>query len=170
MQQMQHCLLHFALASFRTRGHSPTYFFLRVPFISLFAGKSFDITYVRLKFYSSRPDSFAIYKRTSSDAPWTAYQYYSASCEDTYGIRNREIITSDNQAKAICTDEFSDISPLTGGSVAFSTLEGRPSAYTFEHSMELQVGAGGRCWLLKISIWIPRIYSLVFMIWRVLLL
>ncbi|KAI0234202.1 Laminin subunit gamma-1 [Lamellibrachia satsuma] len=100
--------------------------------------KSFDITYVRLKFYSSRPDSFAIYKRASQDEPWSAYQYYSASCEDTYGKRNKEIITAANEAKAICTDEFSDISPLTGGSVAFSTLEGRPSAYNFEHSAELQ--------------------------------
>ena len=29
--------------------------------------------------------------------------------------------------RALCTSEFSDISPLTGGNVAFSTLEGRPS-------------------------------------------
>uniref|UniRef100_A0A7N9AR09 Laminin subunit gamma-1 n=1 Tax=Mastacembelus armatus TaxID=205130 RepID=A0A7N9AR09_9TELE len=31
-----------------------------------------------------------------------------------------------------------DISPLTGGNVAFSTLEGRPSAYNFDHSPVLQ--------------------------------
>uniref|UniRef100_A0A671X8X7 Laminin, gamma 3 n=1 Tax=Sparus aurata TaxID=8175 RepID=A0A671X8X7_SPAAU len=31
-----------------------------------------------------------------------------------------------------------DISPLTGGNVAFSTLEGRPSAYNFDQSLVLQ--------------------------------
>ena len=34
---------------------------------------------------------------------------------------------------------YSDISPLTGGGVVFSTLEGRPSAYNFENSPVLQV-------------------------------
>uniref|UniRef100_A0A8V5GTW2 Uncharacterized protein n=1 Tax=Melopsittacus undulatus TaxID=13146 RepID=A0A8V5GTW2_MELUD len=41
--------------------------------------------------------------------------------------------------RAFCTDEFSDISPLSGGNVAFSTLEGRPSAYNFDGSPALQV-------------------------------
>ena len=43
---------------------------------------------------------------------------------------------------AFCTDEFSDISPLSGGNVAFSTLEGRPSAYNFDGSPTLQVPVG----------------------------
>jgi coxsackievirus/adenovirus receptor len=42
----------------------------------LVAGKAFDITYVRLWFYSPRPESFAIYKRTSEDGPWIPYQFY----------------------------------------------------------------------------------------------
>jgi hypothetical protein len=42
----------------------------------LIAGKAFDITYVRLWFYSPRPESFAIYKRTSEDGPWLPYQFY----------------------------------------------------------------------------------------------
>lgn len=42
------------------------------------------------------------------------------------------------QTQALCTSEFSDISPLTGGNVAFSTLEGRASAYNFDKSRELQ--------------------------------
>lgn len=105
----------------------------------IFTGKSFEITYIRLKFRSSRPESFAIYKRTHQDGPWIPYQYYSASCDLTYGRQTREVITSDDETKAICTDEFSDISPLTEGSVAFSTLEGRPSSYAFENSLVLQV-------------------------------
>ena len=40
--------------------------------------------------------------------------------------------------RALCTSEFSDISPLTGGNVAFATLDGRPGAYNFDHNQELQ--------------------------------
>lgn len=104
------------------------------------AGKAFDITYVRLKFHTSRPESFAIYKRSSQDGPWVPYQYYSGSCEKTYQKVNRGFIrTGEDEQQAVCTDDFSDISPLTGGNVAFSTLEGRPSAYNFDNSPVLQV-------------------------------
>ena len=51
----------------------------------------------------------------------------------------QEIVTVDDEQKALCTDDYSDISPLTGGNVAFSTLEGRPSAYNFDRSPILQV-------------------------------
>ena len=70
---------------------------------------------------------------------WTPYQYYSSSCDETYNLTSFALITKNNEAQAICRDDFSDISPLTGGSVAFSTLEGRPSAYEFEKSPILQV-------------------------------
>ncbi|XP_066536763.1 laminin subunit gamma-1 [Hoplias malabaricus] len=107
--------------------------------LTLHLGKAFDITYVRLKFHTSRPESFAIYKRTSENGPWIPYQYYSGSCEKTYGKTNRGFIrTGEDEQHALCTDEFSDISPLTGGNVAFSTLEGRPSAYNFDNSPVLQ--------------------------------
>ncbi|XP_053739856.1 laminin subunit gamma-1 [Synchiropus splendidus] len=107
--------------------------------LTLHLGKAFDITYVRLKFHTSRPESFAIYKRSREDGPWTPYQYYSGSCEKTYQKRNRGFIrTGQDEQQALCTDDFSDISPLTGGNVAFSTLEGRPSAYNFDHSPVLQ--------------------------------
>uniref|UniRef100_A0A674JQ18 Laminin subunit gamma-1 n=1 Tax=Terrapene triunguis TaxID=2587831 RepID=A0A674JQ18_9SAUR len=107
--------------------------------LTLHLGKAFDITYVRLKFHTSRPESFAIYKRTREDGPWVPYQYYSGSCENTYQKLNRGFIrTGEDEQQALCTDEFSDISPLTGGNVAFSTLEGRPSAYNFDNSAVLQ--------------------------------
>ena len=54
-------------------------------------------------------------------------------------ISPQEIVTVDDEQKALCTDDYSDISPLTGGNVAFSTLEGRPSAYNFDRSDVLQV-------------------------------
>ncbi|XP_011359503.1 laminin subunit gamma-1 isoform X1 [Pteropus vampyrus] len=107
--------------------------------LTLHLGKAFDITYVRLKFHTSRPESFAIYKRTREDGRWAPYQYYSGSCENTYLKANRGFIrTGEDEQQALCTDEFSDISPLTGGNVAFSTLEGRPSAYNFDNSPVLQ--------------------------------
>ncbi|XP_013970599.2 laminin subunit gamma-1 [Canis lupus familiaris] len=107
--------------------------------LTLHLGKAFDITYVRLKFHTSRPESFAIYKRTREGGPWIPYQYYSGSCENTYSKANRGFIrTGGDEQQALCTDEFSDISPLTGGNVAFSTLEGRPSAYNFDNSPVLQ--------------------------------
>lgn len=124
------------------------------------AGKAYEITYVRLKFHTSRPESFAIYKRTRAGGPWEPYQYYSASCQTTYGKPEGQYLRpGEDERMAFCTSEFSDISPLSGGNVAFSTLEGRPSAYNFEESPVLQVreewgwaGAGlgqGLCWTLR---------------------
>lgn len=99
---------------------------------------------MRLKFHTSRPESFVIYKRSSEGGPWVPYQYYSGSCQKTYQKLNRGFIrTGEDEQQALCTDDFSDISPLTGGNVAFSTLEGRPSAYNFDNSPVLQVSGGG---------------------------
>ncbi|XP_071947989.1 laminin subunit gamma-1-like [Antedon mediterranea] len=106
--------------------------------LTLNLGKSFDITFVRLKFHTSRPESFAIYKRTTSDSDWTPYQYYSGDCLTMYNLPLKEYITYEMEDKAICTDEYSNISPLTGGNVAFSTLQGRPSRTAFDQSPVLQ--------------------------------
>lgn len=107
--------------------------------LTLRLGKSFDITYVRLKFISPRPESFAIYKRTVEGGEWIPWGYYSASCRSTYRVQDKAPILPGNEDVAQCTREFSDISPLTGGNIAFSTLEGRPSAENFEESEVLQV-------------------------------
>ncbi|VDO72458.1 unnamed protein product [Onchocerca flexuosa] len=106
--------------------------------LTLNLGKTFDITYVRLKFISPRPESFVIFKKTHPDDDWTPWQYYSGSCRSTYGIPEKAPILPSNEAVAQCTREFSDISPLTGGNIAFSTLEGRPSSHNFEESETLQ--------------------------------
>ncbi|EGW14369.1 Laminin subunit gamma-3 [Cricetulus griseus] len=107
--------------------------------LTLRLGKAYEITYVRLKFHTSRPESFAIYKRTHTSGPWEPYQYYSASCQKTYGRPEGHYLwPGEDERVAFCTSEFSDISPLNGGNVAFSTLEGRPSAYSFEESPVLQ--------------------------------
>ncbi|XP_058158195.1 laminin subunit gamma-3 isoform X2 [Dasypus novemcinctus] len=107
--------------------------------ITLRLGKAYEISYVRLKFHTSRPESFAIYKRSHAGGPWEPYQYYSASCEKTYGRPEGQLLhLGEDERVALCTSEFSDISPLSGGNVAFSTLEGRPSAYNFDQSPVLQ--------------------------------
>ncbi|XP_037977855.2 laminin subunit gamma-1 [Plutella xylostella] len=106
--------------------------------LTLHLGKAYDITYVRLVFYSPRPQSFAIYKKTSEDSDWEPFQYFSASCRDTYGVTEQRAAELGAETRALCTSEYSDISPLSGGNVLFSTLEGRPSAYTFDNSPELQ--------------------------------
>lgn len=106
--------------------------------LTLHLKKSFEITYVRLKFQSPRPESFAIYRRMSIDGPWLPYQYYSHSCRGFYQIMDVNYVIGGDETRALCTSEFSDISPLTGGEVAFPTLEGRPSAYNFDSSKELQ--------------------------------
>lgn len=128
--------------------------------LTIHLGKSFDITYIRLVFYSPRPESFAIYKRTSANSSWIPYQYYrfvelftlefdrkiikylfySATCRDTYRLPDSLLIKrNEDEARALCTSEYSDISPLRDGNIAFSTLEGRPSAYNFDNSTDLQV-------------------------------
>ncbi|CAG0891651.1 unnamed protein product [Darwinula stevensoni] len=104
----------------------------------LFAGKAYEVTYVRLTFKSSRPESYAIYKQTHQDGPWIPYQYYSTVCRDQYGIEGDVPIRRGDEARAYCSSEYSDISPLTGGSVAFGTLEGRPSNLQFEQHQQLQ--------------------------------
>lgn len=100
--------------------------------------KSFDVSYIRIRFRSPRPESMAIYKRTSTDpnAPWIPYQYFSASCEKTYKVKTNDIAKTNQQA--LCSDVFSSISPLTGGNVAFRTLYGRPDNLNFDNSLELQ--------------------------------
>ncbi|XP_063546963.1 laminin subunit gamma-1 [Cydia strobilella] len=106
--------------------------------LTLHLGKSYDITYIRIVFYSPRPQSFAIYRRASENSEWEPYQYFSASCRDMYGVQEQRAADLQAETRALCTSEYSDIAPLSGGNVLFSTLEGRPSAYTFDSSPELQ--------------------------------
>ncbi|XP_011142346.1 laminin subunit gamma-1 [Harpegnathos saltator] len=106
--------------------------------LTLHLGKTFDITYVRVLFESPRPESWGIYKRKNEKSPWEPYQFYSATCRDTYDLPESKETVRGDDTRVLCTSDFSDISPLTKGTVAFSTLEGRPSAYYFDTNPELQ--------------------------------
>ena len=64
-------------------------------------GKKYDVTFIRLKFQSPRPASFAIYKK-SRDSPslpdekpddgWIPWAYFSNTCEDTYKVQDNPYI------------------------------------------------------------------------------
>lgn len=52
--------------------------------LTLRLGKTFDITYVRLKFKAPRPESFSIYKKAAPEDEWVPWAFYSATCRATY--------------------------------------------------------------------------------------
>ncbi|XP_001604560.2 laminin subunit gamma-1 [Nasonia vitripennis] len=106
--------------------------------LTLNLGKTFDITYVRVLFESPRPESWGIYRRKNEKSPWEPYQFYSATCRDTYGLPESKETIRGEDTRVLCNSVYSDIVPLSKGVVAFSTLEGRPSAYKFETNEELQ--------------------------------
>ena len=105
--------------------------------LTLHFGKSYVITYIQMRFQSPRPESFAIYKRNGENSDWIPYQYYSSDCS-IYNKSKDNILTFENETAALCTDEYSDITPLSGGNVAFSTLESRPNAFRFDETPELK--------------------------------
>lgn len=108
-------------------------------------GKKYELTYVMLQFCpdTPKPDSIAIYKSMDFGKTWQPFQFYSSQCRRVYGRPNRATITKSNEQEARCTDAHR----YTGGDglsvgyisrIAFSTLEGRPSALDFDNSPVLQ--------------------------------
>jgi coxsackievirus/adenovirus receptor len=106
-----------------------------------YSEKAYDVTYIILRFRSPRPASFAIYKKATENGDWIPFQFYSSSCQSTYGKVDSSTVWNavSRDDQAACTSANTDISPMTGGSVSFSTLVGRPSAFNFDNSPVLQV-------------------------------
>uniref|UniRef100_A0A672GW78 Netrin 1b n=1 Tax=Salarias fasciatus TaxID=181472 RepID=A0A672GW78_SALFA len=102
--------------------------------LTLSLGKKFEVTYVSLQFCSPRPESMAIYKSMDYGKSWVPFQFYSTQCKKMYNRQQKAAITKQNEQEAICTDSHTDMHPLTGGLIAFSTLDGRPSAHDFDNS------------------------------------
>ncbi|XP_040293457.1 netrin-1 isoform X2 [Bufo gargarizans] len=106
--------------------------------LTLSLGKKFEVTYVSLQFCSPRPESMAIFKSMDYGKSWVPFQFYSTQCRKMYNKPNKAVITKQNEQEAICTDSHTDMYPLSGGLIAFSTLDGRPSAHDFDNSPVLQ--------------------------------
>lgn len=99
--------------------------------------KSYDITYISLQFCGVRPDSMAIYKSMDFGKSWKPYQFYSSDCAGVYGRPNKGFTTRENEQETLCTNAHL-IKPLHGGRIAFSTLEGRPSANEIDNKPALR--------------------------------
>lgn len=106
--------------------------------LTLSLGKKYELTYISLQFCNQKPDSLALYKSMDYGKTWHPFQFYSSQCRKMYGRQNRAAITKANEQEALCTDAQSNVEPITGARIAFSTLEGRPSAYDFDNSPVLQ--------------------------------
>uniref|UniRef100_T1II68 Netrin-1 n=1 Tax=Strigamia maritima TaxID=126957 RepID=T1II68_STRMM len=98
-------------------------------------GKKYEVTYVSLQFCSAKPDSMAIYKSMDYGKTWQAFQFYSSQCRKIYNRNNKALITKANEQEALCADD-AHVSP--DPRIAFSTLEGRPSAFDLDNSPVLQ--------------------------------
>lgn len=105
-------------------------------------GKKYELTYVSLQFCPKayKPDSLAVYKSMDYGKTWQPFQFYSSQCRKLYGRPNRAQITKANEQEALCSDSTSRLSADSpyGARIAFSTLEGRPSAAEFDNSPVLQ--------------------------------
>ncbi|XP_055384859.1 netrin-B [Condylostylus longicornis] len=101
--------------------------------LTLSFGKKYELTYISLQFCpkSIKPDSLLIQKSNDFGKTWKPFQYYSSQCRKMYGKPNRATLTKANEQEARCTDS-------QGNRIAFSVLEGRPSAYDLDSSYILQ--------------------------------
>ena len=99
-------------------------------------GKKYELTYISLQFCHQKPHSLAIYKSMDHGKNWQPFQFYSANCRAVWNREQRVSISRANEQEALCLD--SHLAKDTDSRVAFSTLEGRPSAKDFENSPVLQ--------------------------------
>lgn len=100
-------------------------------------GKAYELTYVSLQICPNtvKPDSLAIYKSVDYGYSWQPFQYYSSECRKIYDMPNQIASTVFNEDEARCSDSHQQ---NLGSRLAFSTLEGRPSAIDFDNSKSLQ--------------------------------
>lgn len=114
--------------------------------LTLSLGKKYELTYVSLQFCprAPRPDSLVIFKSSDYGRTWQPFQYYSSQCRRLFGRPARTTVTKHNEHEPRCSDAHRHGHDGNGGSsgvasrIAFSTLEGRPSARDLDASTVLQ--------------------------------
>ncbi|XP_018017744.1 netrin-1, partial [Hyalella azteca] len=108
--------------------------------LTLSLGKKYELTYVNLQFCGDKPDSLSIHKSMDYGATWQPFQYYSSECLSVFDRPRRLMIGKANEQEPLCTDaHLQRQGPLgTSSRIAFSTLEGRPSAHVLDASPVLQ--------------------------------
>ncbi len=86
--------------------------------VTLSLGKQHYIQNISIVFHGPRPESFAILISDNDDTlSYTPLQYYSQSCQGTYGIPQDN---ADNDGIK-CVTEGSGVFPLTGGVATYTT-------------------------------------------------
>ncbi|XP_022208530.2 netrin-A isoform X2 [Drosophila obscura] len=111
--------------------------------LTLSLGKRYELTYVSLQFCprAPRPDSLAIYKSSDYGRSWKPFQYYSSQCRRLFGRPSRLAVSKHNEQEVRCSDPHRQGQGRSEGlasRIAFSTLEGRPSARDLDSSTVLQ--------------------------------
>lgn len=107
--------------------------------LTLRLGKKYELTYVSVQLCSTGstpPDlqHLAIYKSADGGRTWIPFQYYSAQCRRAFGRAPASLVQRSNEQEALC----SELPAAQNRRVAFSTMEGRPSASRFDASPVLQ--------------------------------
>ncbi|KAL7745554.1 hypothetical protein ACLKA6_009780 [Drosophila palustris] len=112
--------------------------------LTLSLGKKYELTYVSLQFCprAPRPDSLVIYKSSDFGQSWQPFQYYSSQCRRLFGRPSRTTVTKHNEQEPRCSDAHRhpghDGNGGLASRIAFSTLDGRPSARDLDSSPVLQ--------------------------------
>ena len=65
--------------------------------------KKFQISSVAVSFFSPRPESYAIYKSTDFGETFVPFQYFSLSCEATYGVVEGLTVEAGEEPVAFCS-------------------------------------------------------------------
>ena len=82
--------------------------------------KSYEISYVFLKFWSIRPRAMAIYKSMNHGKSWTAFQYFAIDCEHYFDQKASEVRKSPQEV--LCTQKYSEPLPFRYGEVVFNPV------------------------------------------------
>ena len=96
--------------------------------------KTFQISRVSVAFYQHEPESFAIFKSTDGGETFVPFQYFSLSCEATYGVP--EGSAGGEEAVALCS---SPDTALSDGKIVFQPLADRTADAAISEQLQAWV-------------------------------